>query len=222
MACISVSCFHLAAEQAARQGGSSLDLRDLAVISQCNCTPGDLERMERIIYSKLNVAQEGFPLTPLSFLRIYHELFLASGKFTSNMLEWAVISLAIPGWYMIFVVRFGAGVQGDPGGWFPRRRYLAMPRKRRVRRDLRQLPTQCRCLSCSVHAAPSRARGVACGAGLRRARPLSSVRRPVAENIKGKSTSSLPSFIDALSTSRVPPRGQLSCVAIVNSLLSPT
>lgn len=82
MACVSVSSFSLAVQQVALHGGCpETDLRDLALISQSKCTSGDLQRMERIIALKLDIDRVlagGLPATPLSFLRLYHSLFISS------------------------------------------------------------------------------------------------------------------------------------------------
>ncbi|KAE8738144.1 hypothetical protein FOCC_FOCC016386 [Frankliniella occidentalis] len=82
MACVSVSSFSLAVQQVALHGGCpETDLKDLALISQSKCTSGDLQRMESIIALKLDVNRVsacGLPTTPLSFLRLYHSLFISS------------------------------------------------------------------------------------------------------------------------------------------------
>ena len=82
MACLSVSSFSLAVQQVALHGGcAETDLKDIALISQSKCTSGDLQRMESIIAQKLDVDRVypcGLPVTSLSFLRLYHSLFVSS------------------------------------------------------------------------------------------------------------------------------------------------
>ncbi|XP_066999568.1 cyclin G [Anabrus simplex] len=87
MACISVSAFHLACRQVLLHeqgtGGESWsvpDSRDLVTISQCKCTLGDLTRMEGIISSKLGSEPGLLPVTSLTFLRLFHNLFLAAAE----------------------------------------------------------------------------------------------------------------------------------------------
>nr|CAD7197116.1 unnamed protein product [Timema douglasi] len=68
MACISVSAFHMAARVLAncRENGERFlipDARDLVSISQCQCTLGDMTRMEGIIAGKLS---EEIPLEILA------------------------------------------------------------------------------------------------------------------------------------------------------------
>lgn len=97
MACLSVSSFSLAVQQVALHGGcSETDLRDIALISQSKCTSGDLQRMEGIIAQKLDVNRVyecGLPVTPLSFLRLYHSLFVSSGKHIILLHEPCVVLL---------------------------------------------------------------------------------------------------------------------------------
>ncbi|XP_069679969.1 cyclin G isoform X1 [Periplaneta americana] len=86
MACISVSSFHLATRQVYQyqkscgmEDVSSVpDTRDLVAISQCKCTLGDLNRMEGIISSKLDTEPGLLPVTPLTFLQLFHALFAAA------------------------------------------------------------------------------------------------------------------------------------------------
>lgn len=69
MACISVGSFLLASRQLKL---NISDTDDLVCISQCRCTSGDVERMSTIIASKLGVQMESAPITPVTFLRIFH------------------------------------------------------------------------------------------------------------------------------------------------------
>lgn len=71
MACISVSAFHIAAVQMAQ----SLDADHLVSISQCKCTGGDLKRMSELIQNKLEWAPGTQPITTLTFLRLFHDMF---------------------------------------------------------------------------------------------------------------------------------------------------
>lgn len=71
MACISVSSFYIAAVQLAE----SLDADHLVSISQCKCTGGDLKRMSEVIRNKLDWAPGTQPVTPLTFLRIFNNMF---------------------------------------------------------------------------------------------------------------------------------------------------
>ncbi|EFN82026.1 Cyclin-G2 [Harpegnathos saltator] len=71
MACISVSAFHIAAVQMAQ----SLDADHLVSISQCKCTGGDLKRMSELIQNKLEWAPGTQPITALSFLRLFNDMF---------------------------------------------------------------------------------------------------------------------------------------------------
>lgn len=88
MACISVSSFHLATRQICQyQKSCGLeevsaipDTRDLVAISQCKCTLGDLTRMEGIISSKLDTEPGLLPITPLTFLQLFHALFIAAAE----------------------------------------------------------------------------------------------------------------------------------------------
>lgn len=88
MACISVSSFHLATRQiyqyqkscGVEDVASIPDTRDLVAISQCKCTLGDLTRMEGIISSKLDTEPGLLPITPLTFLQLFHALFAAAAE----------------------------------------------------------------------------------------------------------------------------------------------
>jgi cyclin G2 len=88
MACISVSSFHLATRQIYQHQKSCgledvaaiPDTRDLVAISQCKCTLGDLTRMEGIISSKLDTEPGLLPITPVTFLQLFHALFAAAAE----------------------------------------------------------------------------------------------------------------------------------------------
>lgn len=73
MACISVSAFHIATVQLAQ----SLDADHLVSISQCKCTGGDLKRMSEVIRNKLEWAPGTQPITTLTFLRLFNNMFHA-------------------------------------------------------------------------------------------------------------------------------------------------
>lgn len=85
MACISVAAFQLAARQvsAAFKPDEFVeipDARDLASISQCKCTLGDLSRMEGIISLKLGAEPNTLPITSLSFVRLFDSIFAAASE----------------------------------------------------------------------------------------------------------------------------------------------
>ncbi|KAK7863999.1 hypothetical protein R5R35_000106 [Gryllus longicercus] len=88
MACIAVSSFHLACKEVMQHRQKVEcdsdwivpDSRDLVTISQCKCTLGDLARMEDIISCKLGAEPNVLPITPLTFLQLFHELFSAAAK----------------------------------------------------------------------------------------------------------------------------------------------
>lgn len=80
MACISVASFQLAARLVCgnMKGGPPVpEPIDVASISQCKCTMGDLARMQGIIGTKLGTQSGTLPITASDFLRIFHALFLA-------------------------------------------------------------------------------------------------------------------------------------------------
>lgn len=74
MACISISCLHIAAkvEEAECNVAST---RELIRIGQCKFTVSDLGRMEKIISEKLNFQFKA--VTALTFLRLYHTIALS-------------------------------------------------------------------------------------------------------------------------------------------------
>lgn len=72
LACISVGSLYLAGEQLL---GTKMNTEDLALISQCRCTAGDLERMAGIIANKLGVQPGLAPVTALTFIRLFYSLF---------------------------------------------------------------------------------------------------------------------------------------------------
>lgn len=74
MECISVSSFHIAAVQFAEK---SLDADHLVSISQCKCTGSDLKRMSEVIRNKLGWAPGTQPITPLTYLRLFNDMFQA-------------------------------------------------------------------------------------------------------------------------------------------------
>lgn len=85
MACISVSAFQLASRQVSAAARQEEDIeipepKDLASISQCKCTLGDLARMEGIISSKLGTEPNSLPITSLTFVRLLHSIFTAAAE----------------------------------------------------------------------------------------------------------------------------------------------
>ena len=44
------------------------------MISQCKCTAGDINRMEKIVEAKLGCLPQEEPVTPTTFLSLYHAL----------------------------------------------------------------------------------------------------------------------------------------------------
>uniref|UniRef100_A0A1B6DLX3 Cyclin N-terminal domain-containing protein n=1 Tax=Clastoptera arizonana TaxID=38151 RepID=A0A1B6DLX3_9HEMI len=80
MACLSVASFQLAAQFVCgvrTEGPPAPEPSDVASISQCKCTMGDLARMQGIIKKKLGTQFGLLPITAADFLRIFHALFLA-------------------------------------------------------------------------------------------------------------------------------------------------
>lgn len=77
LACISVGSLYLASEQLWPKfvPEKHLNTEDLVLISQCRCTAGDLERMAGIIANKLGLQPGSSPVTPLTFIRIFYQLF---------------------------------------------------------------------------------------------------------------------------------------------------
>lgn len=73
LACISVGSLYLSALTAPTP--KQMNTEDLVLISQCRCTAGDLERMAGIIANKLGVQPGTSPVTPLTFIRIFYQLF---------------------------------------------------------------------------------------------------------------------------------------------------
>jgi len=90
VACMSVASFHLAIKQL---GLTRIPPEDLVTISQCGCTAGDIERMAGVICNKLGVQIGHTPITSLSFVRIFYQMFL----------NWAE---EIGGQYYIFYQQF--------------------------------------------------------------------------------------------------------------------
>lgn len=80
MACIAIASFQLAAELVCRGKAGCPPVPEaieVAAISQCKCTIGDLARMQGIITSKLANQMGTLPITAIDFLRTFHTLFLA-------------------------------------------------------------------------------------------------------------------------------------------------
>lgn len=76
MACIRVSAFYTAAVQQMQAD----EPRHLISISQCNCTAHDLTRMSGVIQNKLEWAPGTEPITTLTFLRLFNNMFHAVAK----------------------------------------------------------------------------------------------------------------------------------------------
>ncbi|GAB1867594.1 Cyclin-G1 [Camponotus japonicus] len=76
MACISVSAFYTAAVQQMQP----LDADHLVSISQCRCTADDLRRMSQLIQDKLERAPGTRPITALTFLRLFNNMFHAVAR----------------------------------------------------------------------------------------------------------------------------------------------
>lgn len=72
IACISVSSLYLSVQQ---HGLPAMDTEDLVAISQCRCTSGDLERMSGIIANKLGIQMNSQPVTALTFVRLFYNVF---------------------------------------------------------------------------------------------------------------------------------------------------
>uniref|UniRef100_A0A1B6FGZ6 Cyclin N-terminal domain-containing protein n=1 Tax=Cuerna arida TaxID=1464854 RepID=A0A1B6FGZ6_9HEMI len=92
MACIAIASFQLAAEMVCRGKVGSPQVPqaiEVAAISQCKCTNGDLQRMQGIITSKLGSQDGSLPITAVDFLKVFHTLFLAvdEGNVYSTMVE---------------------------------------------------------------------------------------------------------------------------------------
>lgn len=76
MACISVSAFYTAAVQQMQP----LDADHVVSISQCRCTADDLKRMSKVIQDKLERAPGTRPITALTFLRLFNDMFHAVAR----------------------------------------------------------------------------------------------------------------------------------------------
>lgn len=73
MACISVSAFYIASINQQ----IPIDAEHLVSVSQCRCSADDLKRMSGIIQNKLEWAPGTQPITALTFLRLFNNLFHA-------------------------------------------------------------------------------------------------------------------------------------------------
>ncbi|XP_013994423.1 cyclin-G2 [Salmo salar] len=74
LACISISCLHIAAKTVEEECDVS-STNELIRIGQCKFTVSDLTRMEKIISEKLNFQLEA--ITALTFLHLYHRITLS-------------------------------------------------------------------------------------------------------------------------------------------------
>lgn len=78
LSCIAVSAFHMSCEYSLkyphlREAYQLPERQDLTTISQCKCSPKDVERMEAIMKDKLATdLQTSPPVTPLTLLRLLH------------------------------------------------------------------------------------------------------------------------------------------------------
>ncbi|XP_056587026.1 cyclin-G2 [Triplophysa dalaica] len=84
LACISISCLHIAARVTEEECNVSSS-HELIRISQCKCTVSDLSRMEKIISDKLNFQFKA--VTALTFLHLYHTIILAHTSSGKNILN---------------------------------------------------------------------------------------------------------------------------------------
>ncbi|XP_029178866.1 cyclin G isoform X1 [Nylanderia fulva] len=75
MACISVSAFYTAAQQM-----QPLNADHVVSISQCRCTADDLRRMSDVIKNKLERAPDTRPITALTFIRLFNNMFHAVAR----------------------------------------------------------------------------------------------------------------------------------------------
>lgn len=74
MACISVSAFYIASTS----HQMVIDPEHLVSVSQCRCTADDLRRMSVVIQNKLEWAPGTQPITTLTFLRLFNNMFHAA------------------------------------------------------------------------------------------------------------------------------------------------
>ncbi|XP_054272437.1 cyclin G isoform X2 [Macrosteles quadrilineatus] len=96
MACIAIASFQLSCSLVCGGAPGSPpvpEAAEVAAISQCKCTPGDLHRMQTIITSKLGVGVHdgAAPITAVDFLRVFHQLFLSvdQGQVYARMVDGA-------------------------------------------------------------------------------------------------------------------------------------
>ncbi|XP_039632206.1 cyclin-I [Polypterus senegalus] len=73
--CITVTCLILAAKTN-EEAEMILSVGDFAVQSQCNCSPAEILRMERIILDKLH--WDLYIATPVDFINIFHAMVMSS------------------------------------------------------------------------------------------------------------------------------------------------
>ncbi|KAF7217719.1 cyclin-I [Nothobranchius furzeri] len=82
--CIAITCFFLAAKTC-EEDECVPSLKDLAVSSNCGCSPSEILRMERIILDKLD--WDLHTATALDFLHIFHVMVLSCrSRFLDSML----------------------------------------------------------------------------------------------------------------------------------------
>ncbi|XP_051960072.1 cyclin-G2-like [Xyrauchen texanus] len=84
LACISISCLHIAARVTEEECNVSSS-HELIRISQCKFTVSDLSRMEKIISEKLNFQFKA--VTALTFLHLYHAITLSHTSNRKNFLN---------------------------------------------------------------------------------------------------------------------------------------
>lgn len=78
MDCISVSAFYIAAVQLSPVvDGDHRFIDRLVSISQCGCTTDDLKRMSQVIRNKLEWVPGTQPITTLTFLQLFNNMFHA-------------------------------------------------------------------------------------------------------------------------------------------------
>ncbi|XP_014292438.1 cyclin G isoform X1 [Halyomorpha halys] len=75
MACVSISSFQTACRMVC--GGEAPELQDILAISQAKCTVADLVRMQEVVSAKLGTEPSSQPITPYTFLALYHALLTA-------------------------------------------------------------------------------------------------------------------------------------------------
>lgn len=109
MACISVSAFYIASTS----HQMVIDPEHLVSVSQCRCTADDLRRMSVVIQNKLEWAPGTQPITTLTFLRLFNNMFHAAA--TQLHLGDLYASLVTVNAFLLnlFAQNYGGGVIRD-------------------------------------------------------------------------------------------------------------